>query len=172
MLTETQVKVILILLDDMGHSERNLAKHLKMSDSNLSPILKKLMKVGIISRGEVRESTNGHKKEGKYMEFPYYLPKNLNALKTIIGEIAENKKIHGTGFILELIRESKYKKALIEKFKDEEVNKSILEELRKSYTPYLDLTTPTLCESYFEKGPSSGLELWYHNYLRSLSEEP
>ena len=175
MLTETQVKVILILLDDIGHSERNLAKHLKMSDSNLSPILKKLMKVGIISRGEARKSTNEHKKGGEYNEFPYYLPKDLNALKTVIREIAGSKLIYDTGFILELFRVSKYKEAMVEKFK-EDVNKSTLEELRKSYPPYSDpfiqeVIMPPSMHIVFSK-ESTELELWYYNYRRSLSEVP
>ena len=175
MLTETQVKVILILLDDMGHSERSLAKHLEMNDSNLNPILKNLRKTGIIFRGEARKSTNKHKKEGEYAEFPYYITKDLNALKTIIKEIAESKKIYDTGFILQIVRESKYIDSMREKFGGE-VSKSIGDELSKSYPPYTDSFIRNVIHPPLEKilciRPSpEGLELWYDNYLRSLPEE-
>ena len=42
MLNKTQVKIILILLDNKGHPEWELAEHLNIADSNLNPVLKKL----------------------------------------------------------------------------------------------------------------------------------
>jgi hypothetical protein len=200
MFTETQLKVILILLDDIGHSERSLAKNLEMSDSNLNPVLKILRKTGVISRGEARKSTNKHKKEGEYAEFPYYITSNLNALKTLIRELAENKKIYDTGFILRIFGKSKYITSMRKKF-GEDVNKSIGEELSKSYPPYTDsfikkVIHPPLDELFFddkclekklpaiyntfdnleefscERPAPKGLELWYFHYLSSLSKEP
>jgi len=148
-----------------------------MSDSNLNHILKDLKNMGVIFRGEARKSGKKHKSEGEYYEFPYYLTKDLDALKTIIREMAEGKKIYDTGFILGLFRISKYKMAMIEKFKEEDVNESTLDELRKSYPPYSDPFITNVINPPLEKmtciRPSpEGLELWYYNYRRSLSEEP
>jgi DNA-binding MarR family transcriptional regulator len=58
MLTKSQVKVILILLDNEGHAEWELAKVLEMKESNLNPILKDLERMRIIYQGETRASGN------------------------------------------------------------------------------------------------------------------
>jgi predicted transcriptional regulator len=70
MLTETQVKIILILLDNKGHAEWELASILEMEDSNLNPILKKLMSMGILCQGEARKSRKIRERKGDYRVFP------------------------------------------------------------------------------------------------------
>ena len=57
MFSESQVKVILMLLDENGHAGWDLAEHIEVKESNLNPVLKKLEKMGIISNDEVRDST-------------------------------------------------------------------------------------------------------------------
>lgn len=94
MFTEKQVKVVLILLDDEGHAGWELAKYLKIEDSNLNPILKTLEKTGVIFQGEARKSRKTQTRKGEYKEFPYYIPKNLDTIRTIIREVAESKKIY------------------------------------------------------------------------------
>ncbi|MFZ3147774.1 MAG: hypothetical protein WA137_01890 [Methanothrix sp.] len=137
MLTETQVKVILILLDNRGHAGWEISEHLEMEHSNLNPILKELEEEGIIYQGEPRKSSNKQKKKGNYKEFPYYLAIDLNGLKIIMREIATSKKVFDTGFILEIIENSKYIEAMRKIF-GEELNECVEEELRKNYPPYSD----------------------------------
>ena len=66
MLTKTQVKIILILLDNKGHAGWELAEYLGMEDSNLNPKLKELKKIGVIYKGESRLSKRKHKKNGNF----------------------------------------------------------------------------------------------------------
>ena len=142
MLTKTQVKVILVLLDDKGHAGRELTKCLKekkdKSESNINPILKKLDRMGIIYQGAPRISRNQQEeKKGEYKEFPYYLSKSLDAFKILIREIAETDRPYDTGYLLEIIDDSKYLKTMKEQFK-ENLNAIIKEELSKSDSPYSD----------------------------------
>jgi predicted transcriptional regulator len=134
MLTETQVKVVMILLDEKGHAEWELAEYLDMEDSNLNPILKELERMGITYQGEARISSKQRKRKGDYKEFPYYLGKNLDNLKTMIREMAEGKKVYDFGFILGIIKYSRYIKSMRKKFK-KDLNKSVAEVLRTSYPP-------------------------------------
>ena len=46
MFSESQVKVILILVDNNGHAGWELAEHIEMNESNLNPVLKKIRKNG------------------------------------------------------------------------------------------------------------------------------
>ena len=64
MLTKTQVKVILILLDNQGHAGWELAEYLEIEDSNLNPILKNLEKMEIIYKENLRLSRKQHKNKG------------------------------------------------------------------------------------------------------------
>ena len=175
MLTETQVKIILVLRDNEGHAGWELARILEMEDSNLNPILKKLMKLKIIRRGKIRKSRNiWAKNPGERLEYPYYLSNKLNELKIMIREIVKTNKGYDAGFVLGIIRQSKYLEFMQEQFK-EDLKKNIMDELRNSYPP---LTDP-----FFVKviGPSldmekiacpvmsfkiSEMERWYSRYER------
>jgi hypothetical protein len=217
MFTESQIKVLLILLDEMGHPGWELAEHIEMKESNLSPILKKLETIGIISHESVRDSTrpiskSGTKKtkvvrpktrSGRFHEFPYYLIKNLEALRTIIRELKGKKYPHiDAGFVLNIISRSKYLKVMIELY-GEAVNKCTVEELRAFpfaqngfYTNWIDGIFPIDSSEFKEKrlgdrrldleiSPimskemnvkymilrSSRIEIWYDNYLKSISPD-
>jgi predicted transcriptional regulator len=184
MLTETQVKIILILLDNKGHAEWELASILEMEDSNLNPILKKLMSMGILCQGEARKSRKIRERKGDYKEFPYYLSNNIDNFKTTLNEIVQSDKILDTGFVLAVIKRTKYLKSLKKKF-GEDVTKTISDELRKSYPPYADprflviqqrfqedgLRLPFLDDDLNEgmamnldRGMPSALECWYDEY--------
>jgi hypothetical protein len=52
MLTKTKMKVILVLLDNKGHAEWELARILEMEDSNLNPILWELEGMEIIFKAK------------------------------------------------------------------------------------------------------------------------
>jgi len=156
MLTETQVKVVLILLDNKGHAGWEISDHLEMEHSNLNRILRELEAEGIIYQGEARRSTNNQKKKGNYKEFPYYLSNNLEGLKIIIGEIAKSDKVFDTGFILEIIENSKYIDSMRNIF-GERLNECVEEELRKNYPPYSDpffvkRIEPSLVEEAYDYG--------------------
>jgi len=192
MLTETQEKVLLILLDDKGHAGWDLAENLKMKDSNLNPILKELTRLGIIYQGEARKSRKQQRREGDYKEFPYYLNNNLDSLKIMIREIARGTKVWDTGFVLQITIKSKYIKSMREKFR-EDLTKTIADELRESYPPYVDPRFKSLLQFLLENGLSapfleddlgesvdavkymkmmprrSELEFWYQEYLQMLS---
>ena len=150
MFSESQVKVILILLDNNGHAGWELAEHIEMNESNLNPVLKKLEKMGIISNDEVRDSTKpisqirikGKDSEykrpktrsGEYKEIPYYLNKSLEALRTIIRELKGKKYPHiDAGFLLNIISRSKYLEELITKF-GEDVNKCATDEINRDFS--------------------------------------
>jgi predicted transcriptional regulator len=153
MLTKTQVKVILILLDCKGHAEWELAKHIRMKDSNLNPILKELEKSGIIYKGDLRSSRRPHDNKGIYAEIPYYLSQDLECFKTMIKEVAEADRPYDTGFILEIIDNSKYLKIMKDQYK-EDINIIVNEILTKSDSPYSDpfftsVIGPELIEELF-----------------------
>lgn len=80
MLTITQIKVIIILLDNEGHAGWELAEFLEKEESNLNRILKKLKEKGIICLGEARRSRRTLRREGDYREEPYYLSNNLERI--------------------------------------------------------------------------------------------
>jgi predicted transcriptional regulator len=186
MLTERQVKIILILLDDKGHAEWELANDLEMVDSNLNPILKKMERMGIIYQGEARTSGKQQKRKGDYREFPYYLSNNVDGLRIMIKEIAQTHKILDTGFILETVIGSKYIKSM-KKTVEKDLPKIIADELRNSYPPYAEprfiglqrlfkkygLPLPFLeanLERHFDAFiMPSDLELWYYGYLHRRS---
>jgi len=190
MLTESQFKVLLILLDDKGHAGWELADYLEMEDSNLNPILKGLESLGIIYQGEARKSRKQQKRKGDYKEFPYYLTINLNGLKIMIREMARGTKFWDTGFVLQITMKSKYIKSMREKF-GKDLTKTIADELRESYPPYVNPRFKILVQFLLENGLSapfleddleevlekrlermpipSELELWYHKYLRLRS---
>jgi predicted transcriptional regulator len=188
MLTGTQVKVLLILLDDKGHAGWELAKYLQMENSNLNPILKKLESMGIIYQGEARKSRKPEKRKGDYKEFPYYLCNKLKGLKIMIQEIASGTKVWDTGFILQMTIKSNYIKSMRKEFR-EDLIKTIADELKENYPPYVDPRFKSLLQFLLENGlrapflekdleesvavecrmetpMHSDLELWYHNYLR------
>jgi len=180
MLTKTQVKVILILLDNEGHAEWELARILEIEESNLNPILKNLEKMEIIHRGQIRISKNRWARKGEYVEYPYYLCDSLSELKTMIREIVKTNKGYDAGFLLGIIRESKYIEFMEEKFKDD-LKKIIMEELRNSYPPLKDpffvkVIEPSInVENIAMPCPSrSEIEEWYSYYTMhwdsSLSE--
>jgi len=153
MLTKTQGKVILILLDCKGHAAWQLAQYLGMEDSNLNPILKDLEEMRIIYKGDLRLSRRQHENKGIYSEIPYYLSQDLDDFKTMIKEVAKTSRPYDTGFLLEIIDNSKYLKIMKEQFK-EDINTIINEELSKSNSPFsdpffLDVIAPELVEELF-----------------------
>lgn len=173
MLTKTQVKVILILLDKRGHAGWELAQYLEMNDSNLNPILKDLEQMGIISKGKSRLSKRQHKKKGDYREYPYYLSTNLDDFKSLIREVAKSSHPYDTGFVLAIIEKSKYIKIMKEKFKDD-IKTIIKDELYNSDSPYSDplfvnIIEPELEDELIARSvkvlSASEIQVWYKKYL-------
>lgn len=193
MLTETQVKVILILLDNDGHAGWELANILEMKTSNLNPILKKLEEVGIIRQGDARKSTRERQrhKEGDYKEFPYYLSDNLDHIKIMIRELIQSHRTLDAGFALEIVKRSKYIKLMRIKY-GKDLTKGIADEVRKNYPPYIDpsfdvikqrlhkdgLHLPfqeddldEILEKKLERFLPSPLESWFNGYLRKRRDQ-
>lgn len=118
MLTETQYKVLMILLDDKGHPGWELAETLGMEESNLNPLLKRLEKKNFIFQGPPRKSNRPKKseivkkREGDYKEFPYFLKKELNILGSIIKEMVVTNKCYDIGFPYRIIRASNYMRSM------------------------------------------------------------
>lgn len=132
MVTLTQERIILILLDEEGHAEWELAERLGMRDSNLNPVLKGLRRIGVIYRGEPRRSGKRGRRNGEYSESPYYLARSLDSLRMIIKEASECKNCYDIGFFLQAFKNSNYIKKMINDF-GEDVFKGMEEELLKSY---------------------------------------
>jgi hypothetical protein len=105
MLTKTQAKVILMLLDDKGHPEWEIAECLKMRECNLNPILNELKRREIVFTG-LRPSRRQHENKGMYGEKPYYLSRELDSFRSLIREIAETRRPYDTGYLLEIIDNS------------------------------------------------------------------
>jgi predicted transcriptional regulator len=132
MLTETQFKVLLILFDNKGHAEWELAQDLGMEESNLNPRLKGLLKKKFIIQGKSRKSGKPRKREGDYKEIPYYLNKNLEILYALIREMVATNKVHDTGFPFRIIKTSNYIKSMRRIFK-EDLNKCLVEASSEIY---------------------------------------
>jgi DNA-binding Lrp family transcriptional regulator len=188
MFTENQLKIVLVLMDNKGYSQRGLARYLKKSDSNLNPILKKLKNMGVIREEGFKASKAKHKKEGTYNEKPYYLSNDLDGIKLLAREIALSGKILNAGFVLSILRDSEYFKDMKAKF-GENLAENIVSELKISYPPILDdkfsvlhykfnealerlfHMEPTKAEVLYEETLPSSLELWYRSYLKMRESE-
>jgi hypothetical protein len=143
-----------------------------MEESNLNPILKKLAKMNIIRRGEIRASRNRWaRKPGDRIEYPYYLCNNLAELRIMIRELVKTSKGYDAGFILGIIKGSKYLESMQKQFK-EALKENIMDELRNSYPPYKDpfflkVIQPSIdVESIACPNGRIGseIELWYSEY--------
>jgi hypothetical protein len=175
-LTETQVKVILILLDNKGHASWELAEWLKMKDSNLSPLLKDLRASRkIIRKGRSRLSKREHIKKGEYREYPYYLTDDITGFKVLIEMVAAAGRPYDTGFLFAIIRNSKYLNVMIEKFKDEIIDIMRTEFGLVDKSPiyddiFIQKIEPELeTELFCELAPPSAIQLWYKKYLKSIN---
>ena len=177
MLTKTQVKVILILLDNKGHAGWELAEYLGKEDSNLNPILKDLKDMGIVYQGKSRLSKKQHKKEGDYREIPYYLKMNIEAIKIIIQEIIKTN-LKETWFIFRIIGASKYLVSMRTKFTDN-VDTTIYGELRKSpifsddfYNNFMNQNKGMhFCQAPIDPEENE-IEYWYYSNYRFKKRSP
>jgi len=69
------------------------------------------------------------------VQYPYYLTRSIDALRTIIKEASESKKCYDIGFFLQAFKNTNYIKNMLDNF-GEDVFKSMEEELLKSYPAY------------------------------------
>lgn len=194
MFSKTQVKVLLILLDERGHPEWELAKILEMKESNLNPILNKLQDLDVIYQ-EMRKSSRKNdertKEDRKYKEYPYYISKKLESLGTIIKEIKSTKspKKIDPGFFIWVLSVSNYAKTMKNVFGKKSFINTIIDGLAETYDFYKDkifegLVSSTLDidmispDTNFEKllkneftaqrsrlYQPSEIEIWYRSYV-------
>ena len=158
--------MLLILLDEKGHAEWELAKNLEIKDSNLNPILNKLQELNVIYqeiRPSSREKNAKTKKEKKYKEFPYYIRKNLESLKTIIGEIKSTKspKKIDPGFFIGILMTSNYAKKMEDEF-GKDFYKTITQELVETYEFCKDNFFEKIVSSSFYDKPISRRVITVH----------
>jgi hypothetical protein len=117
-------------------------------------ILKSLIKGKLISKGNIRLSQRQHDKNaGIYAEIPYYLSEDLDSFRSLMREITKTHRPYDTGFLLEIIDNSKYLMEMKKQF-GEEMNAIIHEELSKRESPYSDpfftkIIEPELVEELF-----------------------
>lgn len=176
MLTKKQIKIIMVLLDNEGHANWNIAKLLKTKPGSLSQVLDDLVEMGIIEKGSARLSERQHKKKGKYPEFPYYLKINIETIQLIIRKLLETN-LKDTWFIFKIIGTSKYLRLLREKYSD--VDFAIEHELDRSsifkdkfYDAFragnMILEEAPVSTSYQMKSdPEKEIENWYNSeYVR------
>jgi hypothetical protein len=79
------------------------------------------------------------------------LSNNIDNFKTTLNEIVQSDKVLDTGFVLAVIKRTKYLKSLKKKF-GEDVTKTISDELRKSYPPYADPRFVVIQQRFQEDG--------------------
>ncbi len=180
MITKTQVKIILILLDNAGYAEWQIAQMLRMEESNLNRILGILVKMGTIYKGKSRISKRPHKKKGNYSEVPYYLKRDLKALKRIIRALIESERTE-IWFILSLIWKSEFLESMRTKFGND-ANLAVQDELKQdpifsdtfyanliNQGTFLDPTTVHACavsSPSVKKEERGEIRKWYEeNYL-------
>jgi predicted transcriptional regulator len=189
MLTEKQFKVLMILFDNKGHAGWELAKDLKVEESNLNPFLKRLEKKKFIFQGTPRKSNRPKKseeikkREGDYKEFPYYLTNDLQILDKIIREMAVTNRVFNTGFPFNIIKTSKYIKSMRLMFK-EDLNKCLVYAAREAHIDRSAIVAEVIEHEIHrliqDKKPANPLlkdkrirskkalkelELWYDSYL-------
>lgn len=115
--TEIHIKILLVLSDMDGYSNKQLTKLLGMQKTNLSRALGELEEHGVILRGEPRKSMEGK----RYIEMPYYINvthpeesrKDLRFFEFIIKKTVEINN----GSICPKLLKSKYVNKLIEKYR-------------------------------------------------------
>jgi hypothetical protein len=168
MLSKTQIKVVLILLDNEGHASWELAQYLKRRASNLHPVLKNLIVRGIIEKGESRIQNREHKRNTEYTEKPYFLKMNLETIRVIVRELVETN-LKDTWFIFNIIGASAYYRMLKEKFK--ETDDVIKEELRKSLTLsenyYMSILNQDVrFEESLPDPIKEEIRYWYNSYIK------
>lgn len=201
MFTKTQIKVILVLMDDVGYAERELARALDMAESNLNPHLKALVKMGVIFKGELRDSEKEPslsdkepknreyvrmRKKGMYYRFPYFIKKDLYTLEIIIKEIQRKKpSIAEIMFLINAILKSKYGTEMRNKFSGDKIQ-SIVDgvifesgvKFRESPI-YTDVAKHTRLYQRSDRqrcDPElswelNEIEMWYCTYLSSTSSQ-
>ncbi len=137
MLTPTKLKVIFFLLDNEGHSGRDLAECLEIKESNLNPVLHEMEDMGILYQGPPRKSKKMKQtaKKGRYKEIPYYLSDNLEGIRILMKEIAQSGSKLDVGYTLSFFKRSKYKTDMYKLFKHD-FSKTVADTLRKNYPPY------------------------------------
>ena len=138
MLTQTKLKIIFFLLDNEGHSGRDLAECLEIKESNLNPVLHEMEDdMHILYHGPPRKSKKMKQtaKKGRYKEIPYYLSDNLDGIRIMMKEIAQSGSKLDVGFTLSVFKKSKYKKDIYKLYKHD-FSKAVADTLRENYPPY------------------------------------
>lgn len=197
--TKTQIKVILILMDDEGYAEREIAGALGAAESNLSPKLYDLVKRGVIFKGKGRtgdkeppisdkipERRYKKMRTGRYSRSPYFLEKDLKALRTIIAEIQRKRSsICDSMFLINAILKSKYGQAMKKQFPKDKIKAIIDEELLESGKNFIEspiykdvaelsmnlIRNSPVPEELDESWELDEIEMWYHSYLSNISRK-
>jgi len=162
------------LLDDEGHSERELAKCLDMEESNLNRILNKLIKEGIIIQGEQRLSRSEPNKKGdqkRYKEIPYYINHEIHYfLNNILRFLTKDIEYSGRDFeelkslkLWEIgtLADTNYLEAMTEKYHEYEILDCIMTETGSTEMEAMRKIYPELAE---KENPGK--------YIRSKSSCP
>ncbi|MFZ3147304.1 MarR family transcriptional regulator [Methanothrix sp.] len=115
--TEIHIKILLVLSDMEGYSNKQLTKLLGMQKTNLSRALGELEEHGVILRGEPRKSMEGK----RYTETPYCInimhpEESRRELKFFEFIIKKTVEMNKGSFCLKLLK-SKYVNKLIEKYR-------------------------------------------------------
>lgn len=90
--SDKQIDILMILADDMGHAQWEISKFTKTASSNISNMVKELLKDHIIFKGAPRNTTNPLSKHPRSEETPLYIKKDLKVYRTILINI--NDKVN------------------------------------------------------------------------------
>ena len=170
--TDNDIEILMILSDDEGHPQWEVAKITGIAKSNLSPIIKKLKDENVVYEGDPRQTTNKKSRRPNTKEYPLYVIKDIEVYNAIMANI--NLRIEDNFDYMNYVEriESNYpvfhsitreKLALDRKgpFKDSDLDKRIDEILKvlgcnrsdykEKYEKYLDYIEKVLCSRYVEQ---------------------
>jgi DNA-binding MarR family transcriptional regulator len=139
--TETELKIIRILLDNTGHPNWDLVKRLDMKPPNVSRLLRSLEKKGVIYL-KLRITTRGHElKESKnsklmiweispeesedkqtnkrrYSEHAWFIEPNLDIWESIVDALINDTEDLLVTLKIDQIKRSGYFNLMVEKYGD------------------------------------------------------
>lgn len=85
--TDTQIDILMMLMDEKGHAQWEISERTKIATSNLSDIIKQMRIHNIVCEGRPRKTTRPGSKRPNVKEIPLYINRDLDAYRTICNNI-------------------------------------------------------------------------------------
>jgi hypothetical protein len=130
-LTSSQIRVIILLLDEKGHPLWELNKLLGRDETergNLQKSIGKLQNNGLVFKDGSRKTTNLNSSRPNMQELPYYLSKDTDVFNTILKYLTKNDDGYNS---LEYFLKSEYTNSVIKEQSFSVVHQMIQNELAR-----------------------------------------